>query len=81
MSQLFHGCGTSVTILSGTSVTIPSGTSVTIPSGTSVTTVSGTSVTIAVEQVGQWGTWDYINGERGITSVGSVRDDGGRFRG
>ena len=48
LSQLFHGCGTSVTILSGTSVAIPS--------GTSVTTVSGTSVTIAVEQVGQWGT-------------------------
>ena len=48
MSQIFHGYGTSVTILSGTSVTIPN--------GTSVTTVSGTSVTIAVEQVGQWGT-------------------------
>ena len=46
LSQLFHGYGTSVTILSGTSVT----------------TVSGTSVTIAVEQVGQWGTWDYIGG-------------------
>ena len=43
LSQLFHGYGTSVTILSGTSVTTPS--------GTSVTTVSGTSVTIAVEQV------------------------------
>ena len=62
LSQLFHGCDTSVTILSGTSVTIPSGTSVTIPIGTSVTTVSGTSVTIAVVQVGQWGTWDYIGG-------------------
>ena len=73
LSQLFHGYGTSVTILSGTSVTIPS--------GTSVTTVSGTSVTIAVEQVGQWGTWDYINGERGTTSVGWVTDDGGRFMG
>ena len=43
LSQLFHGYGTSVTILSGTSVTILI--------GTSVTTVSGTSVTIAVEQV------------------------------
>ena len=43
LSQLFHGYGTSVTILSGTSVTTPS--------GTSVTTVIGTSVTIAVEQV------------------------------
>ena len=56
LSQLFHGYGTSVTILSGTSVTIPI--------GTSVTTVSGTSVTIAVVQVGQWGTWDYIGGKR-----------------
>ena len=43
VTQLFHGYGTSVTILSGTSVTIPN--------GTSVTTVSGTCVTIAVVQV------------------------------
>ena len=73
LSQLFHGCGTSVTILSGTSVTIPI--------GTSVTTVSGTSGTIAVVQVGQWGALDYICGERGTTSVGWVTDDGGRFMG
>ena len=62
LSQLFHDYGTSVTILSGTSVTIPIGTSVTTVSGTSVSTVNGTSVTIAVVQVGQWGTWDYIGG-------------------
>ena len=70
LSQLFHGYGTSVTILSGTSVTIPSGTSVTIPSGTSVTiasdtsvtTVSGTSVTMGSVGLHRWGMWDYIGG-------------------